>query len=94
MKWNQFRLKTTTEAEDIVSSMLADLGIEGVQIEDKIPLTQSDKEQMFVDILPDMPEDDGCAYLTFYLDEDVVVIIKKQNALCFFIVAIDTTFVK
>ena len=71
MNWNQFRLKTTTEAEDIVSSMLADLGIEGVQIEDKIPLTQSDKEQMFVDILPDIPEDDGCAYLTFYLDEDV-----------------------
>ena len=71
MKWNQFRLKTTTEAEDIVSSMLADLGSEGVQIEDKIPLTQSDKEQMFVDILPDIPEDDGCAYLTFYLDEDV-----------------------
>lgn len=71
MKWNQFRLKTTTEAEDIVSSMLADLGIERVQIEDKIPLTQSDKEQMFVDILPDMPEDDGCAYLTFYLDEEV-----------------------
>ena len=71
MKWNQFRLKTTTEAEDIVSSKLADLGIEGVQIEDKIPLTQSDKEQMFVDILPDMPEDDGCAYLTFYLDEEV-----------------------
>ena len=71
MKLNQFRLKTTTEAEDIVSSMLADLGIEGVQIEDKIPLTQSDKEQMFVDILPDIPEDDGCAYLTFYLDEDV-----------------------
>ena len=71
MKWNQFRLKTTTEAEDIVSSMLADFGIEGVQIEDKIPLTQSDKEQMFVDILPDIPEDDGCAYLTFYLDEDV-----------------------
>ena len=52
MKWKQFRLKTTTQAEDIVSSMLADLGIEGVQIEDKIPLTESDKEQMFVDILP------------------------------------------
>lgn len=71
MKWNQFRLKTTTEAEDIVSSMLADLGIEGVQIEDKIPLTQQDKEQMFVDILPDIPEDDGVAYLTFYLDTDL-----------------------
>lgn len=71
MKWNQFRLKTTTEAEDIVSSMLNDLGIEGVQIEDKIPLTQQDKEQMFVDIFPDIPEDDGTAYLTFYLDQDV-----------------------
>ena len=71
MKWKQFRLKTTTEAEDIVSSMLNDLGIEGVQIEDKIPLTQQDKEQMFVDILPDIPEDDGTAYLTFYLDQDV-----------------------
>ena len=47
-----------------------DLGIQGVQIEDKVPLTQGDKEQMFVDILPDMPEDDGKAYLTFYLDED------------------------
>lgn len=71
MKWNQFRLKTTTEAEDLVSSMLSDLGIEGVQIEDKIPLTEQDKEQMFVDILPDIPEDDGTAYLTFYLDTDV-----------------------
>ena len=70
MKWNQFRLKTTTEAEDIVSSMLADLGIEGVQIEDKIPLTQQDKEQMFVDIMPEGPADDGIAYLNFYLEED------------------------
>ncbi len=69
MKWNQFRLTTTTEAEDIVSSMLMDLGIQGVQIEDKTPLTDEDKEQMFVDILPDIPEDDGKAYLTFYLDE-------------------------
>lgn len=49
--------------------MLADIGIEGVQIEDRIPLTAKDKEQMFVDILPDVPEDDGCAYLTFYLEE-------------------------
>lgn len=79
MKWNQFRLTTTTEAEDIVSSMLADLGIEGVQIEDKVPLTESDKEQMFVDILPDIPEDDGVAYLTFYLDpeEDAGAILMQ-----------------
>jgi ribosomal protein L11 methyltransferase len=70
MKWNQFRLTTTTEATDIVSSMLADLGVEGVQIEDKVPLTESDKELMFVDILPDIAEDDGEAYLTFYIDVD------------------------
>ena len=83
MKWNRFTLKTKTEAEDIVSSMLADLGIEGVEIEDKIPLTESDKEQMFVDILPDIPDDDGTAYLTFYLDEEedvapVLMNVRKE----------------
>lgn len=83
MKWKQFRLKTTTQAEDIVSSMLADLGIEGMQIEDKIPLTEQDKEQMFVDILPDIPDDDGTAYLTFYLDEEedvapVLMNVRKE----------------
>lgn len=70
MKWNKFRLKTTTESEDIVSSMLMDLGIQGIEIEDKIPLTQSDKEQMFVDILPEIEADDGVAYISFYLEED------------------------
>lgn len=70
MKWNKFRLKTTTESEDLVSSMLMDLGIQGIEIEDKIPLTQSDKEQMFVDILPEIATDDGVAYISFYLEED------------------------
>ena len=83
MKWNQFRLKTTTQAEDIVSSMLMDLGIQGVQIEDKVPLTKEDKEQMFVDIMPDIPADDGTAYLTFYLDEEedkgtILLNIRKE----------------
>lgn len=72
MRWNKFTLKTLTEAEDIVISTLADVGVEGVEIEDKVPLTESDKQQMFVDILPDGPEDDGIAYLSFYLEEDVV----------------------
>ncbi len=70
MKWNKFRLKTTTEAEDIISSMLMDLGIQGVEIEDKIPLSQSEKEQMFVDILPETKADDGVAYISFYLEEE------------------------
>ena len=65
MKWNKFRLKTTTAAEDIVSSILSDLGIEGVEIEDKVPLTQKEKEQMFVDILPETIPDDGTAFYQF-----------------------------
>ena len=70
MKWNKFIIKTTTEAEDIVCSSLMDLGIQGVEVEDKIPLTQREKEQMFVDILPEIDVDDGVAYISFYLEED------------------------
>ena len=70
MKWNKFTLKTRSEVEDIVISTLADVGIEGVEIQDKQPLTESDKQQMFVDIMPDIPDDDGIAYLNFYVDVD------------------------
>ena len=69
MKWTKFRVKTVTEAEDIVISTLYDIGLEGAQIEDKIPLTALEKEQMFVDILPEGPEDDGIAYLSFFVEE-------------------------
>ena len=70
MKWNKYTLNTRSEVEDIVISTLADAGVEGVEIEDKVPLTESDKKQMFVDILPDGPADDGIAYLNFYVEED------------------------
>lgn len=70
MKWNRFTVKTTTEAEDIVICTLAEVGVEGAEIVDKQPLTEEDKEQMFVDIMPETQEDDGMAYLNFYLDED------------------------
>jgi len=69
MKWTKFKVKTITEAEDIVISTLYDIGFEGAQIEDKVPLTAWEKEQMFVDILPDGPEDDGVAYLSFFVEE-------------------------
>ena len=69
MKWNRFTVKTKTEAEDIVISTLAEVGIEGVEIQDKQPLTEEDKAQMFVDIMPEGPADDGVAYLNFYLEE-------------------------
>ena len=82
MKWNKFTLKTKTDVEDIIISALADIGIQGAEIEDKQPLTEEDKKQMFVDILPDMPEDDGVAYLNFYLDEDenVEEMLEKVKA--------------
>ncbi len=71
MKWKKYTLKTTTEAEDIISNMMMEAGIEGIEIEDKVPLSERDKEQMFVDILPDMPEDDGVAYISFYLEPEM-----------------------
>ena len=68
MKWKKITIKTNTEAEDIIISALYDIGLEGAQIEDKVPLTAADKEQMFVDILPDSLEDDGIAYLSFFVE--------------------------
>ena len=70
MKWNKFTLKTRSEVEDIVISTWADVGIEVVEIQDKQPLTESDLQPMFVDLMPDIPDDDGIAYLNFYLDVD------------------------
>ncbi len=69
MKWMKFKIKTITDAEDIIISALYDIGLEGAQIEDNIPLTALEKEQMFVDILPEGPEDDGIAYLSFFVEE-------------------------
>lgn len=82
MKWNKFTLKTRAEMEDIVIATLAEVGVQGVEIEDRQPLTEYDKQQMFVDILPDMPEDDGVAYLNFYLEpeddkEQILADVKK-----------------
>ena len=77
MKWNRFTIKTKTDAEDLVISALADVGVEGVEIQDRQPLTEEDKAQMFVDIMPEGPADDGIAYLSFYLEEDA----DRENSL-------------
>ena len=82
MKWNRFTIKTKTEAEDVIISALADVGVEGVEIQDKQPLTETDKEQMFVDIMPEGPADDGIDYLNFYLEEDTETapVLEKVRA--------------
>ncbi len=68
MKWDKYTVKTITSAEDILSATLAGLGVEGVQIEDKIPLTEEEKQSMYIDILPELPPDDGVAYVSFFLE--------------------------
>lgn len=84
MKWKKLTVKTVTDAEDIIISELYDLGLEGAMIEDHVPLTAWEKEQMFVDILPDGPEDDGIAYLNFFVEvpsDDEEKGIATQNGL-------------
>ena len=78
MKWTRIRIKTITDAEDIIISEVYDLGLEGAQIEDKIPLSAWEKEQMFVDIPPQAEEDDGIAYLSFFVEEDSDINIEDM----------------
>ena len=78
MKWTRIRIKTITEAEDIIISDLYDIGLEGAQIEDKIPLSSLEKEQMFVDILPETEPDDGIAYLSFFIEQDSDIDIDEM----------------
>ena len=70
MDWKKYTIKTTTEAEDIISATLMELGIEGVEIEDNVPISEEDKKKLFIDILPELPIDEGVAYISFYLEED------------------------
>ena len=70
MKWKKYTLETTTEAVDLISASFAELGIEGIEIEDNVPLTEGATKGMFIDILPELPPDDGTARVSFYLDPD------------------------
>lgn len=69
MKWNKFTLSTTTEAVDLISNLFDEIGIEGIEIEDCIPLSDADTKGMFIDILPELPPDEGKAQVSFYLED-------------------------
>lgn len=69
MKWSKFTLTTTTEAVDLISNLFDEIGIEGIEIEDNIPLTAAETKGMFIDILPELPPDEGVAKVSFYLDD-------------------------
>ena len=79
MKWIKLSLSTTVEAEDLVTAVLDEMGIEGVQIEDKVQLSEEDKKKMFIDILPELPPDDGEAVLSFYVDCDTDIEELKRS---------------
>ena len=83
MKWIRFTLETHTDAVDILSYMLDEIGVEGIEIEDHIPLTEEEKRQMYVDILPDPEENDGSAKVHFYMEPENcnpdTVIMQVQN---------------
>lgn len=70
MKWMKFTLETTTEAVDLVSDMLSELGITGIEVSDNIPITEEEKQKLFIDILPELGEDDGTAFVSFYVEEE------------------------
>ncbi len=79
MKWKKFTLTTTTEAVDYLGSMFDDIGIQGMEVEDNIPLTEAETKGMFIDILPELPPDEGIAKVSFYLDDndDVERILRE-----------------
>lgn len=69
MQWNKYTLKTTTQAVDMISVMLMEQGITGIEINDNVPLTEEDKRRMFIDFLPELSPDEGVSYVTFYTEE-------------------------
>ena len=73
MKWKKFTLTTTTEAVDLIGSMLDDIGIQGIEVQDNVPLTERETKGMFIDILPELPPDEGIARISFYLEDDADV---------------------
>lgn len=79
MKWTRVTIETTTEATDMLSYVLSEYGVEGIEVEDKIPLSDADKKAMFIDILPELPPDDGVAYISCYIDDK----LDKRELCCY-----------
>lgn len=73
MKWTKVTVETTTEATDMLSFTLGEYGVEGIEVEDKIPLSEEDKKAMYIDILPELLLDDGVAEISCYIDDKIDV---------------------
>ncbi|MBP3621528.1 MAG: 50S ribosomal protein L11 methyltransferase [Lachnospiraceae bacterium] len=79
MVWTKLTIDTTTEAVDILSAFLDDLGVEGIMIEDNVPLTEEDKKAMFVDIPLIEGEDDGTAKVSCFIDDSFDIDTLKAD---------------
>lgn len=72
MKWIKITVETTCEAVDLLSAFLDEEGVLGVQIEDHVPLTDEELQEMFVDLLPDQGNpDDGSARISCFTEDAV-----------------------
>ena len=69
MEWKRFTIHTTEEAEEPVTALLAELGIEAVEVTDKRPFSAEESGGLYGDVVPEMPEDDHLAELSFYMEE-------------------------
>ena len=70
MEWKRFTIHTTEEAEEPVTALLAELGIEAVEVTDKRPFSAEESGGLYGDVVPEMPEDDHLAELSFYMEKD------------------------
>ena len=68
MRWIRYDIETVPQAEELLTSLLLELGIDSLQIEDDLPLSEDDRKKMFVDICPE-PQKTGRATVTFYREE-------------------------
>ena len=70
MKWNKYTINTTTEAQEIVTAMLADYEIYSVEIDNIVFIPDGDRQGgVFEELQPDMDADDGTSHVSFYLEE-------------------------
>lgn len=78
MKWNRYTIQTISDAVDLISAELSEIGIQGIEIIDNKPITQEEAGAMFIDsslegsadLLPKTEPDDGTAQVNFYLEPE------------------------
>ena len=70
MIWNKYTVRLNAEDEDPVAAVLYDLGIEGLEIEDNAVPSETDTDNPFGDVLPDLPDNDNGAAISFYVEKE------------------------